>query len=64
MMVGSTLEATEWTTPQGAPLSPLLSTILLDDVDTDLEARGHRFARCVDDLVILVTSRQQGDGNG
>jgi len=62
VMVGSSLEATEWGTPQGAPLSPLLSNILLDDVDKDPEARGHRFVRCVDDLLILDKSKQQGDG--
>jgi RNA-directed DNA polymerase len=51
VMVGSTFEATEWGTPQGSPLSPLLSNILLDDLDKELEARGHRFVRYVDDLV-------------
>jgi RNA-directed DNA polymerase len=60
VMVGSTFEATEWGTPQGSPLSPLLSNILLDDLDKELEARGHRFVRYVDDLVILVKSRRAG----
>jgi RNA-directed DNA polymerase len=49
--VGSTVEPTEWGTPQGSPFSPLLSNILLDDLDKELEARGHRFVRDVDDLV-------------
>jgi len=60
VLVGSTLEPTEWGTPQGSPLSPLLSNILLDDLDKELEARGHRFVRYVDDLVILVKSRRAG----
>ena len=60
VLVGSTVEPTEWGTPQGSPLSPLLSNILLDDLDKELEARGHRFVRYVDDLVILVKSRRAG----
>ncbi len=36
-------------TPQGGPLSPLLSNILLDDLDRELERRGHRFVRYADD---------------
>lgn len=60
VLVGSTVEATNWGTPQGSPLSPLLSNILLDDLDKELEARGHRFVRYVDDLVILVKSRRAG----
>jgi RNA-directed DNA polymerase len=59
-MVGGTVEPTEWGTPQGSPLSPLLSNILLDDLDKELEARGHRFVRYVDDLVILVKSKRAG----
>jgi RNA-directed DNA polymerase len=60
VLVGSTVEPTDWGTPQGSPLSPLLSNILLDDLDKELEARGHRFVRYVDDLVILVKSRRAG----
>jgi RNA-directed DNA polymerase len=60
VLVGNTVEPTEWGTPQGSPLSPLLPNILLDDLDKELEARGHRFARYVDDLVILVKSRGAG----
>jgi RNA-directed DNA polymerase len=60
VMVASTVEPTDWGTPQGSPLSPLLSNILLDDLDKELEARGHRFVRYMDDLVILVKSRRAG----
>jgi RNA-directed DNA polymerase len=60
VLVGGTVEPTDWGTPQGSPLSPLLSNILLDDLDKELEARGHRFARYMDDLVILVRSRRAG----
>lgn len=41
-------------------MSPLLATILLNDLDKELEARGHRFVRYMDDLVILVKSRRAG----
>jgi RNA-directed DNA polymerase len=61
VLVGETIQATEIGTPQGGPLSPLLANILLDDLDKELERRGHRFARYADDLVILVTSPRAGD---
>jgi RNA-directed DNA polymerase len=48
-------------TPQGSPLSPLLSNILLDDLDKELERRGHRFCRYADDVNIYVKSRRAGD---
>jgi RNA-directed DNA polymerase len=60
VMVSHTFQATDWGTPQGSPLSPLLANILLDDLDKELEARGHRFARYMDDLVVLVKSRRAG----
>jgi RNA-directed DNA polymerase len=60
VMVGSTVQATDWGTPQGSPISALLANILLDDLDKELEARGHRFCRYMDDLVILVRSRRAG----
>jgi RNA-directed DNA polymerase len=47
--------------PQGSPLSPLLSNILLDDFDKELERRQHRFARYADDGVILVKSKRAGE---
>jgi RNA-directed DNA polymerase len=43
-------------TPQGSPLSPLLSNIVLDELDKELERRGHRFVRYADDQIILVKS--------
>ena len=48
-------------TPQGGPLSPLLSNILLDDLDKELERRGHTFCRYADDCNIYVGSRQSGE---
>ncbi|WP_432415528.1 group II intron reverse transcriptase/maturase [Chromohalobacter israelensis] len=48
-------------TPQGGPLSPLLANILLDDVDKELERRGHRFCRYADDMQIYVRSRRAGE---
>jgi len=47
-------------TPQGGPLSPLLSNILLDDLDKELERRGHRFCRYADDCNIYVWSQRAG----
>jgi RNA-directed DNA polymerase len=46
--------------PQGGPLSPLLANILLDDLDKELEKRGHRFVRYADDFVILVRTQRAG----
>ena len=48
-------------TPQGGPLSPLLSNVLLDDLDKELEKRGHRFCRYADDCNIYVRSQQAGE---
>lgn len=48
-------------TPQGGPLSPLLSNILLDDLDKELEQRGHHFCRYADDCNIYVGSRRAGE---
>jgi len=47
-------------TPQGGPLSPLLSNIVLDRLDKELEQRGHRFARYADDCNIYVRSERAG----
>ena len=46
--------------PQGGPLSPLLANILLDDLDKELEKRGHKFVRYADDFVILVRTERAG----
>ena len=46
--------------PQGGPLSPLLANILLDDLDKELEKRGHRFVRYADDFLVLVKSHRAG----
>ncbi len=48
-------------TPQGGPLSPLLSNILLDELDKELERRGHAFCRYADDCNIYVQSEQAGE---
>ena len=48
-------------TPQGGPLSPLLSNILLDDLDKELEKRGHQFIRYADDVSIFVKSKRAGE---
>jgi len=48
-------------TPQGGPLSPLLANVLLDEVDKELERRGHSFARYADDCNVYVCSRRAGE---
>jgi RNA-directed DNA polymerase len=48
-------------TPQGGPLSPLLANVLLDEVDKQLERRGHRFVRYADDCNVYVQSRRAGE---
>jgi group II intron reverse transcriptase/maturase len=47
-------------TPQGGPLSPLLANILLDELDKELERRGHRYCRYADDFQVYVKSRKAG----
>ncbi|PRP92889.1 Group II intron-encoded protein LtrA [Enhygromyxa salina] len=48
-------------TPQGGPLSPLLANVYLDEVDKELEQRGHAFVRYADDLRVLVKSKRAGE---
>ncbi|MEW6002993.1 MAG: group II intron reverse transcriptase/maturase, partial [Nitrospirota bacterium] len=61
VVVNGRLNKTSKGVPQGGPLSPLLSNILLDDLDKELEKRGHQFARYADDLIILVKSKRAGE---
>ena len=60
LMEGGVASARTEGTPQGGPLSPLLSNILLDDLDRELEQRGHRFCRYADDCNIYVGSKRTG----
>ena len=60
MLDGIETQRTEGT-PQGGPLSPLLSNILLDDLDKELERRGHAFCRYADDCNIYVVSKRAGE---
>src|SRR6202040_3976549 len=57
MMEGGIVSQRREGTPQGGPLSPLLSNILLDELDKELERRGHKFCRYADDCNIYVRSR-------
>jgi RNA-directed DNA polymerase len=61
VMVNGRLQKIPKGVPQGGPLSPLLANILLDDLDKELEKRGHRFVRYADDFIILVKSRSAGE---
>ena len=60
IMLNGIIVSNEEGTPQGGPLSPLLSNIMLDEVDKELEIRGHRFCRFADDCNIYVKSRKAG----
>lgn len=59
--VGEQIEPTPMGVPQGGPLSPVLANVVLDELDWELERRGHRFARYADDCNILVGSRRAGE---
>lgn len=61
VMEGGLVSSVDEGTPQGGPLSPLLSNIVLDELDQELERRGHRFVRYADDCNIYVRSQRAGE---
>lgn len=61
IMHGGVIVSREEGTPQGGPLSPLLSNVLLDDLDKELECRGHRFCRYADDCNVYVATSRAGE---
>jgi RNA-directed DNA polymerase len=61
VLEGGLVSPTEEGTPQGGPLSPLLSNLMLDVLDCELEKRGHRFVRYADDCNIYVCSQRAGE---
>jgi group II intron reverse transcriptase/maturase len=61
VMIDGVVVTDEEGTPQGGPLSPLLSNIMLDDLDKELERRGHKFVRYADDCNIYVHSQRSGE---
>ena len=60
LMMGGLSSPRRKGTPQGGPLSPLLSNIYLHELDQELERRGHRFVRYADDFIVLVKSEKAG----
>lgn len=61
IMDGGLVQQRQQGTPQGGPLSPLLANVLLDEVDKELERRGHAFVRYADDANVYVRSRKAGE---
>ncbi|WP_251859596.1 group II intron reverse transcriptase/maturase [Clostridium sp. Marseille-Q2269] len=61
VMINGVIDRTKQGTPQGGPLSPILSNIILDDLDKELERRGHKFCRYADDCNIYVKSQRAGN---
>jgi group II intron reverse transcriptase/maturase len=61
VVVRNKFEQTQVGVPQGGPLNPLLSNIMLNELDRELERRGHRFARYADDMVILCKSKRSAE---
>ena len=59
-MINDSLQPSDLGAPQGGLLSPLLANILPDDLDRELEGRGHRFVRYADDLMLLLKSEPAG----
>jgi len=64
IMIGGLVSPSREGTPQGDPLSPLLSNVMLHELDMELERRGHRFCRYADDCNCYVKSRRAGDRAG
>ena len=61
IQIGRTFEPSKEGVPQGGPLSPLLSNVMLNELDRELERRGHKFVRYADDFVILCKSRRSSE---
>ena len=61
VVVDGKIEATPTGVPQGGPLSPVLANVVLDELDWELDRRGHRFARYADDCNIQVKSKRAGE---
>ena len=61
VMIGGLMSPSREGTPQGGPLSPLLSNVMLHELDKELEKRGHRFCRYADDCNIYVKSQRAGE---
>lgn len=61
IMINGIVTTSEEGTPQGGPLSPLLSNIVLDELDKELEKRGHKFVRYADDSNIYVKTKKAGN---
>ena len=59
--INGNVEATTQGVPQGGPLSPLLANIVLNELDKELEQRGHRFVRYADDFIVMVKSQSAGE---
>lgn len=61
VVAGNKFEETKEGVPQGGPLSPLLSNIMLNELDKELQRRGHKFIRYADDLLILCKSKRSAE---
>lgn len=61
IQIGQTFEPSKEGVPQGGPLSPLLSNIMLNELDKELERREHKFARYADDFIILCKSKRSSE---
>ena len=61
VLPGGVVSRTEEGVPQGGPLSPLVSNVVLDELDQELARRGHRFTRYADDIAVFVRSERAGE---